>query len=190
VEVDDVPAHLLIIAIAPVGTGPQTRNVRRLQRRLSARIRALIWFLRHGEAESAADDDASRRLTEKGERQAVTAGTALAALDAEIDACLTSPKVRALETARIACEALGLEPEVCEALAGGDFDPDELTAGRGTVLLVGHEPDFSRAIQLNTGGRVEMKKGGVAAISHSTLITLLRPAQLRGIANRSVQPSA
>ena len=109
----------------------------------------MIWLLRHGDAEDAAADDASRPLTAKGERQARAAGAALAALGVEIDACLTSPKVRALETARIACEPLGIEPEVREALRGGDFDPAELAAGPRDVLLVGHEPDFSRAIQLH-----------------------------------------
>ena len=143
----------------------------------------MIWLLRHGDAEDRADDDSSRRLTSKGERQSVAAGVALAALDAGIEACLTSPKVRALETARIACEALGIQPEVTEALRGGDFDLADLAAGRGTVLLVGHEPDFSRAIQMTTGARVEMKKGGLAAIDGSTLTSLLRPGQLRRIAH-------
>ena len=143
----------------------------------------MIWLLRHGDASDDAPDDASRPLTPKGERQSVAAGVALAALGVEIDVCLTSPKVRSLETARIACEALGIEPEVCEALRGGDFDPRDLAAGRGTILLVGHEPDFSRAIQLVTGGRLDMKKGGLAAIDGSTLVTLLRPGQLRRIAH-------
>jgi phosphohistidine phosphatase len=144
----------------------------------------VIWLLRHGDAEGQATDDASRRLTAKGERQARAAGEALAALDAGIEACLTSPKTRALDTARIACEALGLEPEVSEALRGGDFDPSEIAAGRGTVLLVGHEPDLSRAVQLATGGRVEMKKGGLATISDGSLAALLRPPQIRRIAGR------
>jgi phosphohistidine phosphatase SixA len=50
------------------------------------------------------------------------------------------------------------------------------------VLLVGHEPDFSRAVQLATGARVELKKGGLAAIDGSILSSLLRPPQLRRIA--------
>ena len=137
----------------------------------------MIWLLRHGDAEEAADDDAARELTAEGKRQAREAGAALAALGVEIDACLASPKVRAVQTARIACEPLGVEVEPSEALSGGDFDPGELAAGR-EVLLVGHEPDFSRAIQLATGARVELKKGGLAALDGSTLLTLLRPAQL------------
>jgi len=142
----------------------------------------LIWLLRHGDAADHAADDASRPLTGKGKRQARTAGAALAALGVRIDACLTSPKLRAVETARLACEPLGIEPEMSEALRGGDFDPEELGAGRDTVLLVGHEPDFSRAVQLLTGGRVEMKKGGLAAVDANALVSLLRPAQIRLIA--------
>jgi len=142
----------------------------------------VIWLLRHGDAEDSAEDDASRRLTNKGERQSRMAGKALAALEVKIDACLTSPKARALDTAQIACRALGVDVEEADALRGGDFDPQELAAGRGDVLLVGHEPDFSRAIEAATGARVDLKKGGVAAIEDGTLITLLRPAQLRAIA--------
>jgi phosphohistidine phosphatase len=144
----------------------------------------VIWLLRHGDAEDSADDDASRPLSAKGERQAKVAGRALVALEVEIDACLASPKLRATDTARIACEPLGVEVELSEALRGGDFDPDELASGRGNVLLVGHEPDFSRAVQLATGARVEFKKGGLAAVDGSVLASLLRPAQLRRIAQR------
>jgi phosphohistidine phosphatase len=142
----------------------------------------VIWFLRHGDAEDEAADDASRRLTAKGERQSRDAGAALAALGVEIDACLTSPKVRALDTARLACAALEVAPETTEALRGGDFDPLELAAGRGEVLLVGHEPDFSRAVNALTGARVELKKGGIAAVEDGVLTSLLRGPQIRRIA--------
>jgi phosphohistidine phosphatase len=142
----------------------------------------VIWLLRHGDAVDEAASDAARELTEKGRRQARVAGAALAALGARVDACLTSPKVRARDTATIACAKLDVEPEEEAALEGGDFDPAELAAGRGDVLLVGHEPDFSRAIQAATGARVEMKKGGLAAIDGGTLIVLLRPGALKRIA--------
>jgi len=141
----------------------------------------VIWLLRHGDAAGNAPDDASRELTDKGRSQAEAAGAALAVLGTELETCLTSPKVRARDTARIACEALGLEAEETAALRGGAFAPGELAAGRGTVLLVGHEPDFSRAIQAETGARVDLKKGGLAAIDGGTLVTLLRPAELRAI---------
>ncbi len=142
----------------------------------------MIWLLRHGDAEDVADDDASRSLTPKGERQARAAGAALAKLGAEIDVCLTSPKVRAAQTAELACEALGIAVETTDALRGGDFNADELCAGRGCCLLVGHEPDFSRAVALATGARVEFKKGGLAAIDGPTLKSMLRPDQIRRIA--------
>ncbi len=82
----------------------------------------------------------------------------------------------------MASEPFAIEVETCDALRGGDFDPIALAAGRGRVLLVGHEPDLSRAIQLTTGGRVEIKKGGLAAIEDGTLAALLRPPQVRLIA--------
>ncbi len=140
----------------------------------------MIWLLRHGDAKDQSADDASRALTSKGERQARAAGRALAVLDPELEVCLTSPKIRARDTARIACEELGLDVRETEELRGGDFDPVEIAEG-ADVLLVGHEPDFSRAIQAVTGARVELKKGGLAAIEGGALLTLLRPAQLRAI---------
>jgi phosphohistidine phosphatase len=142
----------------------------------------VIYLLRHGEAEDDAGDDAVRRLTAKGERQARDAGLALAALGVGIDACLASPKVRALETARIACQALGVELEVTEALRGGAFDALELSAGRGDVLLVGHEPDFSGEVARLTGANIQLKKGGIAVVDGSTLVALWRPKELRRIA--------
>jgi phosphohistidine phosphatase len=141
----------------------------------------VIWLLRHGDAEDGPDDFA-RQLTEKGRRQSTSAGRALASLGVKIDACLSSPRVRAVETARLACEALRVEVEEVEALQGGDFDPEDLAAGRGEVLLIGHEPDFSRAIAAVTGGRVKMKKGGLAGIEDGELRVLLRPVELERIA--------
>jgi phosphohistidine phosphatase len=112
----------------------------------------------------------------------VTAGEALKALGVELDVCLTSPKVRAHRTATLACEVLGVEVEDDDRLAGGDFDPLEIAAGRGEVMLVGHEPDFSSAVALVTGSRVKFKKGGVAAIDDHVLHVLLRPKDLKQIA--------
>ena len=143
----------------------------------------MIWLLRHGEAEAGeGKPDADRELTEKGERQSVAAGQALRKLGVELDACLTSPKVRARRTAELACEQLGVAVEEDDRLRGGDFDPLEVAAGRGEVMLVGHEPDFSQAVALATGSRVKMKKGGVAAIDDHTLHLLMRPKDLKAIA--------
>jgi phosphohistidine phosphatase len=143
----------------------------------------VIWLLRHGDAEDGGGKpDAERDLTEKGERQSRAAGKALKELGVELDVCLTSPKVRARRTAELACEALDCALEEDDRLAGGDFDPLEVAAGRGEVMLVGHEPDFSQAVALVTGSRVKMKKGGVAAIDDHLLHVLLRPKDLKGIA--------
>jgi phosphohistidine phosphatase len=142
----------------------------------------VIWLLRHGDAEHETEDDFARKLTEKGERQSRRAGLALKKLGVTLDACLTSPKLRARDTARLACDPISVEVEETDALAGGDFDPLELAAGRGEVMLVGHEPDFSRAVAETTGSRVKMKKGGLVAIDDHLLHTLLRPKDLKAIA--------
>jgi phosphohistidine phosphatase len=146
-------------------------------------VRLVIWLLRHGEAQDGSPD-AERPLTEKGEEQARVAGVALAALGVKVDGCLTSPKVRAVDTARIACEQLdGVEVRPDDRLAGGPFDPDELAADVGEdVLFVGHDPDFSMAVHRATGAQVRMKKGGVAAIAKGELHVLLRPKELAAIA--------
>jgi phosphohistidine phosphatase len=142
----------------------------------------VIYFLRHGDAEHETSNDADRRLTEKGERQAEAAGRALAEMKAEIDDCLSSPKVRAQQTAKLACEHLNVAVETTDELRGGPFDARQLAAGRGNVLLVGHEPDFSNAIADLTGGRVMLRKGGVVCVDEGLLHALLRPKELRRIA--------
>jgi phosphohistidine phosphatase len=147
-----------------------------------------LWLLRHGEAvPHGTKPDPERELTEKGERQSRTAGRALAALGVTFDACYTSPKVRARDTARLAAEALGVDVVEWESVAE-DFDRDdarELTdLHEGHVLVVGHEPDFSQLVHDYTGARVDFKKGGVAgiALAPPELVVLLRPAELRLIA--------
>jgi phosphohistidine phosphatase len=143
----------------------------------------VIYLLRHGDAEDGDGDDASRRLTPKGERQAEAAGRALAALDVRIDACLTSPKLRAAETARLACLPLAVEPETAEELRGGPFDAEALAAGRGDALLVGHEPGFSGEVARLTGARIKLRKGGLAVVDEKgRLATLMRPSDLAAIA--------
>jgi len=142
----------------------------------------LIYLLRHGDAEDGHGDDAARRLTAKGERQARVAGEALVALGADLDACLASPKVRALDTARLACEVLDLDPEIAEELRGGPFDSLGLAAGRGDALLVGHEPDLSGEVARLTGANVKLRKGGLAIVDGGTLVALLRPKDLAAVA--------
>jgi phosphohistidine phosphatase len=146
----------------------------------------MIWFLRHGEAENT-EPDSERRLTKKGERQSRDAGTTLKTLGVKPEICLASPKVRARDTALLACEAIGVDVTIEPRLAGGRFDPLELAAGLDDVLLVGHEPDFSDAIAQLTGGQVDLKKGGVAGVDEHHLCVLLRPRETKAIA--SVEPS-
>jgi len=141
----------------------------------------MIWLLRHGEAEDGSPDS-ERRLTEKGERQARSAGAALAKLGVKVEVCLTSPKVRAADTARLTCEPLGVEPEHEPKLAGGPFDAEQLAAGHDEVLLVGHDPDFSMAVHTLTGAQVRLKKGGLACVDRGELKVLLRTAETGAIA--------
>ena len=142
----------------------------------------MIWLLRHGNAADGSPD-AERPLTGKGEEQARAAGLALAALGLKMDACLTSPKTRAADTAKLACEALGVEPQHEPKLAGGPFDAEALAAGLGdNVLLVGHDPDFSMAVHALTGAQVRMKKGGLAGVEKGELKALFRPGDLSRMA--------
>jgi phosphohistidine phosphatase len=142
----------------------------------------VLWLLRHGEA-AEGSADAERPLTDKGREQARAAGRALEKVGARPAACLTSPKLRAADTARIACEELGIEPQLEPKLAGGPFDAEALAAGLGDdVLLVGHDPDFSMAVHSLTGAQVRMKKGGLAGIEKGELKVLLRPAETRALA--------
>lgn len=142
----------------------------------------MIYLLRHGEAEQGEGDDAARRLTAKGERQSADAGEALARLGISIDTCLTSPKVRAADTAKLACRALGIEPETAPSLSGGEFESTVLVAGRGETMLVGHEPFFSNEIARLTGAKLKLRKGGLAVVEGNTLQALLRPDDLAAIA--------
>jgi phosphohistidine phosphatase len=147
-----------------------------------------LWLLRHGEAvphDSKADDD--RELTPVGERQAAAAGEALARLGVEFAGCYTSPKVRARETARLACEALNVDPVETDALleSFARRDAEELLLAHDDgerVLVVGHDPAFSQVVHDLTGARVDFKKGGIAAVDDGELIVLLRPRELESLA--------
>jgi phosphohistidine phosphatase len=143
----------------------------------------VLWLLRHGDAEDGSPD-AERELTEKGRQQSKRAGASLDSLGVKLDACLASPKVRAVQTAELACEPFGIEPQLEPKLAGGPFDAEALAAGLGDeVLLVGHDPDFSMAVHGLTGAQVRLKKGGLAGIEKGELKVLLRPAELKRIAS-------
>ena len=151
-----------------------------------------LWLLRHGEAvPHDSKPDADRELTARGERQAIAAGEGLARLGVEFAACYTSPKVRARDTARLACRSLNIAPVEDDSLANG-FDRDDALAllhAHGDderVLVVGHDPSFSQVVFDFTGGRVDFKKGGVAAVrverTIGELLLLLRPRELESLA--------
>jgi phosphohistidine phosphatase len=145
----------------------------------------MLWLLRHAEAADGVPDD-ERPLTERGIRQAEAVGRALQTLGATVDVCLSSPKLRALQTAQLACTPLGVEVVVDRRLAGEPFDVEELTAGQGDVLLVGHDPSFTLLLHDLTGAQARMKKGGLAGISKGELVVLLRPTELSAIAGQTV----
>jgi len=151
-----------------------------------------LWMLRHGEAvPHDSKPDPERELTARGERQSSAAGAALARLGVEFAAIYSSPKVRALHTARLAAESLNVEPEVEDVLTD-DFEVEdaiELLARHDAdarVLVVGHEPSFSQVVYDLTGGRIDFKKGGIAAVRmkgrQGELVVLLRPRELESLA--------
>jgi phosphohistidine phosphatase len=141
----------------------------------------VLWLLRHAEAVDGLPDD-ERPLTDRGIRQAESVGRALARLETRVEVCLTSPKLRALQTAQLACEPLGVTPVVEPALSGEPFDVQALTAGLEDVLLVGHDPSFSLLLHDLTGTQARLRKGGLAGIAKGELVVLLRPAELAAIA--------
>jgi phosphohistidine phosphatase len=135
----------------------------------------IVYFLRHGLAGDRAEwtgDDAQRPLTEKGISQMEKTAEVLSALIPDLDAIITSPLVRAQQTAQIFAEKLQMEESLVEdsRLSPG-FSYDDLSeilreqAEAAAIILVGHEPDFSQAISdLIGGGRIICKKGGVARV--------------------------
>jgi phosphohistidine phosphatase len=151
-----------------------------------------LWLLRHGEAvPHDSKPDAERELTPRGRRQSEAAGIALAALNVEFAACYTSPKARARETAELACAALNVDAQDAGALGDGFCREAalELLLPHGAdarVLAVGHEPSFSQVVHDLTGGRVDFKKGGLAAVrvvrGSGELLVLMRPRELEALA--------
>jgi phosphohistidine phosphatase len=155
-----------------------------------------LWVLRHAEAEPhGTRSDAERRLTPRGEEQARAAGAALSRLEVTFDAVLFSPKARARQTAELAAQAWqSSQRELLrsyEPLASG-FDGrqarEALSAigADGRLLIVGHEPDLSRTVADLTGGRIDLKKGGLAVVRlegvGGELAVLTRPRELALIA--------
>jgi phosphohistidine phosphatase len=151
-------------------------------------VAGTLWLLRHGDAEPhGVSSDFERRLTARGERQSRAAGRAFARLGVSFEHVFTSPRTRALDTARLVCGELGLEAVVHEPLSGGfdERDLGQLVAACGpgsSLLLVGHEPDLSGVVAALSAARIEMKKGGIAAVRGGRLVALLRPREIELVA--------
>lgn len=161
-----------------------------------------LYILRHGIAEENSSlvpgSDRERRLTTEGKKKMRRIAKSMRAMELDFDLILSSPYLRAHETAQIVAKVFSLEKllELSPALAA-DGNPkqliDELKQNyrkRGHVLLVGHEPYMSRLISLLISGdasiAVTLKKGGLCKLSvkawrHgrcASLEWLLTPSQL------------
>jgi phosphohistidine phosphatase len=163
-------------------------------------MQELILF-RHGIAEDMSTDgtDAERRLTEEGLKKTRQAAEGLARFADKPDVILTSPLVRAVQTAQIAGEVFGRTPQTMDLLA--DCLPEEILAEllerpEGVVMIVGHEPTFSMIVErLCTEGElddfVQVKKAGAASVDVSEIVAgagrgrllwLATPKMLRALA--------
>lgn len=116
----------------------------------------IIGFLRHAEAEESAGSDFERKLTAKGLEQAERVGKFCLRNGLLPDLVLTSPVVRARQTAGIFSRLTGCDLAAEHWLACGMSPEDclrEISAflSRDFILLVGHEPDFSHTISLLAG---------------------------------------
>jgi len=166
-----------------------------------------LFVIRHAIAEPLGKEnefsDEKRALTAEGRNRMSEAVKGLIKLGVEIDLVLTSPLARAVETAEIVAEALGLSKKDIKQsgnLAPGGSASDLFTeikgyAGAEAIALVGHQPDLggliSRIIQ-NDGGAfsIQLKKGSVCCVNvtetvpalRGEIIWLLTPRQLRLLA--------
>jgi len=135
------------------------------------------YFLRHGLAgdpEQWSGDDAARPLTAEGKERMAREAKTIAALGLELDAIVTSPLLRAKQTATIVADKLKMRDRLSEdARLGIAFDVRALRAileehaTATAVLLVGHEPSMSRTIGSVIGGhaRIDLKKGSLACVN-------------------------
>jgi phosphohistidine phosphatase len=133
-----------------------------------------LFFLRHGLADRSAWDgpDYARPLTEMGVKRMAREAAFIEKLKPKLDYIVSSPLTRALQTAQIVAERLGMGDRLIEdeRLAPG-FNIHELSGviqalpQVNAIMLVGHEPDFSTTVSgLIGGGEVVCKKGSLARI--------------------------
>jgi phosphohistidine phosphatase len=149
-----------------------------------------LYFVRHGLAHERGDswpDDAKRPLTDEGMSRMRKAARSLARLGVSVEIVLTSPLVRARQTAEIVAAALdprpslvnveSLTPEGTYAAVVADL---EKHARKTRIALVGHEPMMGELAARFIGSRhpIEFKKGGVCRIDVEDLPPA-GPADLR-----------
>ena len=133
----------------------------------------LLHLIRHadaGDPEAWTGPDAARPLSDKGRGQSERLGAFLAAHDVKADAAITSPKLRAAQTAEIVARHLGIAVTEDERLASS-FDLATLEAMLTDAhdperpMLFGHDPDFSDLIDELCGTvNAPMRKGALAKI--------------------------
>jgi phosphohistidine phosphatase len=137
-----------------------------------------LYLLRHGKADWPKWDkpDDERPLTEDGKNQVAAVAKMLARLEVA-PAIVSSPLPRASETAEIAGKYLGQKVRIDPLLRPG-FDAGKLKKllkdfSGDSLMVVGHEPDFSHTIFELTGGRTKLSKSGVALVE-------LNPTSMKG----------
>jgi phosphohistidine phosphatase len=160
-----------------------------------------LYLVRHGIAEERGDawpDDTKRPLTSEGIARLKREARGLASLGVRFDVILTSPLVRARQTAETIASEFDDRPPivVVESLApGGSFSAIvsdvEKQAKRRRVALVGHEPGIGELAARLCGSKqpIEFKKGAIARIdletlppaAHGSLRWFLPPKVLRAV---------
>jgi len=134
-----------------------------------------LYLLRHADAGDPMAwkrGDASRPISEKGEKQARALGKFLAKSGFAPDSIISSPKVRARQTAELVADAIKAKVRT-DGRLGGLEDLDALSDviaedGGHRVVVVGHDPDFSElAAELCGVERLPLKKGALARIDTS-----------------------
>lgn len=138
-----------------------------------------LYVLRHAIAlscgEAGVSQDAERPLSSEGKEKMKRIASAMKRLGIEVDLILSSPFVRARDTALMAHDGLELKNclEFSDSLASGQDtklvlgELKEQFKKRQRIMVVGHEPDLSTLIgKVTSLGRlhVEMKKAGLAKI--------------------------
>jgi len=129
-----------------------------------------LYFLRHGEADwpdwEKSDDE--RPLTKHGKKEMHEVAAFLKRLKTRPDLIVTSPLPRASQTAEIAAEHLKVKCREDKLLAPG-FGRHELERllkkyPADSLMIVGHEPDFTHTISQLTGASLKLSKAGVALV--------------------------